>query len=253
VPAVKPDGPAPFAIAFTVQTPHGVCTGVHLPESADDARPRLHPDEWALCQTLAPALRPGFAGGRVALRHALAVLPATGVSALLKNHRGAPLLPPGLHGSISHKRTLAVALAAHGGDDAIGIDVEDLSHTGPDIGRRILRDSEHAALVSLPADEQRQQTLLTFAVKEALYKALDPFVERHVSFLEAAIELPVALKRTFPDASFDRQERCPLAITEEVAVALFLMKPSPKLAAFAACFTYERFVIATARARASTA
>ena len=111
---------------------------------------------------------------------------------ILSTPRGAPQLPAGARGSISHKETLAVALAARadGNHDVwhLGIDIERVAPGRLDISKRVLRPEELARLPP-PEDPRRVEDLaFAFSAKEAIYKALDPFIARYVSFQEVAVE-----------------------------------------------------------------
>ncbi len=178
-----------LTIAFTLPLLGGVCVGVELPEQVPGSTPNLHPEEWRIAAGFGELRRRTWLGGRVALREALGrVGGPTGVP-LLPNSRGAPVLPPGFVGSVSHKTRLAVALVAPDRGARIGIDVEELEarprlHLAP----RILTSREREALAQLRPNEQWPELLLRFSAKEALYKAIDPYVQRYVGFLEVAIE-----------------------------------------------------------------
>jgi phosphopantetheine--protein transferase-like protein len=177
--------------------PAGVCVGVSLPEGDGFAPPpSLHPDEAAFVHASPAARRAGFIGGRVALRAAIAALGAeTGdstapASPILSTPRGAPALPPGFVGSISHKREIAVAIAARAAPTprtTIGIDVELPRPSRVDIAPRVLTPGERAALAALDPAARDAEVLFRFAAKEAIYKALDPWVQRLVSFQEVEI------------------------------------------------------------------
>ena len=135
--------------------------------------------------------RASWVGGRIALRAALADL-GVDAGAILSTPRGAPLLPGGTRGSISHKESLAVALAARTeGDEGawhLGIDIERVAPGKLDISKRVLRPEELARLPP-PEDPRRIEELaFAFSAKEAIYKALDPFVARYVSFQELGVE-----------------------------------------------------------------
>jgi 4'-phosphopantetheinyl transferase EntD len=106
-----------FALRFQRALASGVCVGVALPEAPGPVLPaELHPDEAAYAQLLAPLRRVGFVGGRLALRAALAALGARDVGPIMATARGAPALPAGFVGSVSHKREVAVAIAAPADD-----------------------------------------------------------------------------------------------------------------------------------------
>jgi 4'-phosphopantetheinyl transferase EntD len=75
----------------------------------------------------------------------------------------------------------------------VGVDLEhrptrhDLSR--PSIAHRILTAHELDALSALAHDPlaQRDRVILSFAIKEAVYKAIDPTVQRYVRFTEVAL------------------------------------------------------------------
>lgn len=187
------DGERPFAIVFRHSMGPAEIVGVRLPHPAPEVLPselqaRLHPMEWGHAQTLKPLRRVTWIGGRLALRAALAHVGVDEVGALLSDDRGAPVLPARLVGSVSHKSTLAVGLVAADEGVRIGVDVEDLwSPPRTQIARRVLTPEELARWSRLPEEEQWPQLLLWFSAKEALYKALDPYVRRYVGFTEVAL------------------------------------------------------------------
>lgn len=186
-----------FPVRFRRELPHGVCVGVSLPEGDGIAPPpALHPDEAAFALASPALRRAGFIGGRVALRTAMAALSADAGDAaslafpILSTPRGAPALPSGYVGSVSHKRELAVAIVARAAPTprtTLGIDVEISRPLRTDIATRVLTDDERAALAGLDPTARAAEVLFRFAAKEAIYKALDPWVQRMVSFKEAEI------------------------------------------------------------------
>jgi 4'-phosphopantetheinyl transferase EntD len=183
-----------FVPRFVRETPFGVAAAVALPEpgdAADEAPAALHPEEAAYARTLPPARRASYVGGRLALRAALEALGGGAAGAILSTPRGAPLMPAGFVGSISHKLALAVALVARieagAPPTSVGIDLELPRPLRFDIGERVLTPDERAALAGLAAPARAAEVLRRFAIKEAIYKALDPFVQRFVSFQEVAL------------------------------------------------------------------
>jgi len=166
-----------------------------LPEGDDFAMPAgLRPEEAAFGHALPAARRATFIGGRVALRAALAALGAgtdlSSIGPILSTPRGAPVMPAGFVGSVSHKRTLAVAIAARAEPTprrTVGIDVEMPRAFRLDVSGRVLTPDERAAIAQLDPAARDAEVLLRFAAKEAIYKALDPWVQRMVSFQEVAI------------------------------------------------------------------
>lgn len=114
--------------------------------------------------------------GRTAM-HAL----VEATHAVLSTERGAPIVPAGFSGSISHKLARAVALLAAASDGHVGVDLERMAPTKIDIAKRILTQREQVVAGA--------ELLRVFAIKEAIYKAIDPIVQRYVGFHE--IELVV--------------------------------------------------------------
>lgn len=113
--------------------------------------------------------------GRAALRDALGVDVAIG-----RDDRGAPVLPAGWVGSISHKGTWAAAIVAAAGDGFVGVDLEAAAAPRAEIGRRILTANEPQVT--------GERLTLVFAIKEAVYKAIDPIVRRYVGFQEVELD-----------------------------------------------------------------
>jgi enterobactin synthetase component D len=179
---------------LAMQTPHGHVRGVHLDEACD-ALEHLHDDERALATQTPESIRRGFVGGRLAMRSALVAAGAP-AAPTLRDARGAPLVPPGFSGSISHKPAVAVALACASNDARVGVDVEIEREGRVDISRRVLTDAELAELesdareIAEPANASSLRahwTLERFSMKEAIYKAIDPFVQRYVGFREVRL------------------------------------------------------------------
>ena len=202
---------------------------------------------------VAPATA-GNAAGKVATAEEAAAAAAAAAAAsastagppllqapLLACAGGAPLLPRGITGSISHKAGIAVALAAAAAGDqpgttaaeeaatttvaqrrAVGVDIELVvasADEGGRFARRVLTARERTALGGDPAlvqallllqqqhpaaavalseeaegTRRRKRALalaleakLAFSLKEALFKALYPFVGRRVALREAEV------------------------------------------------------------------
>jgi 4'-phosphopantetheinyl transferase EntD len=171
-------------------TPHGLCTIIELPDDADAlaaALAALPAAEQALAATLTVVRRRELVAGRTALHAALAELaPALAGAPVLSDDRGAPLLPAGWVGSVSHKGPRAAALVAPADGTRIGIDLERAQPSSQDIARRILTARELATLAD--ADRALGATL-RFSIKEAIYKAVDPFVRRYVGFTEVELDV----------------------------------------------------------------
>ncbi|MBL9026079.1 MAG: 4'-phosphopantetheinyl transferase superfamily protein [Myxococcales bacterium] len=149
----------------------------------------LSPAERELTLPMGPRRIASFVGGRVALRRALDRVGAP-ATPLLATGRGGPTLPDGVTGSISHKDDVAVAVAARSVEgEHVGVDLETDAPLRVDIGRRVLREEEQARLAGLEPVARDRLVRETFAVKEAIYKAIDPVMKRYVAFQEVALEL----------------------------------------------------------------
>ncbi|HEY4013386.1 MAG TPA: 4'-phosphopantetheinyl transferase superfamily protein [Polyangiaceae bacterium] len=183
------------SVLFDWRLAHGRCVGVHIPE--DDAtitalaEALLAPEEAAFASGLAKPRRRTWIGGRIALREALARL-GLEAPAVLADERGAPLLPAGIAGSVSHKEHVAVALAAPLAGDRVrlGVDVEiDVAETRRPHGvaAKVLADDEQTELEAMTEEEGAREVLLRFSLKESIYKAVDPFVGRYVGFREVSV------------------------------------------------------------------
>jgi 4'-phosphopantetheinyl transferase EntD len=176
-----PPAPAP-GIVFHLTGPHGRLVGVSIPPPPGPAPPA---QEQAFTDTLAPTRRPSFTAGRLALRLALADLGLPSDVPLLPDARGAPTVPAGIAGSISHKRALAVGLAAAVPPGTqLGVDLEELRPLRMNIAPRVLTPNELALLAALPAGSTAHDrfVLARFSLKEAFYKAVNAFAGPHVSF-----------------------------------------------------------------------
>jgi 4'-phosphopantetheinyl transferase EntD len=180
-------------VAFRTDLPHGRCVGVHVPAGTEpEGLAALADEERAYLDTLPPARKSSWLAGRIALHEALRDLGLDG-GPILSSTRGAPELPDGAIGSISHKQTLAVALAARRRDGlCLGIDIEPVPAVEPvsrrpDISGRVMTCDELATLAAVPEALRRRQVVLHFSLKEAIYKAINPLLGRYVSFHEATV------------------------------------------------------------------
>jgi phosphopantetheine--protein transferase-like protein len=157
-----------------------------------------------------------FMGGRIAMRGALYVLyksrelyelmgkirlkekyAPTGPpppAPILSNQYGAPILPFGFVGSISHKKFYAAAVAMNMHPmfcraGHIGVDIESCTNkASKSLAKRLFSKDELASLDGLgglvPIEEE---ILLRFSFKESIFKALHPILKRHIEFLEAEV------------------------------------------------------------------
>lgn len=210
---------------MVIEHPHGVLA---IFDAVDDivAVDALHPDEIARAADFPEIRRASFIAGRSALSIALAALGLSDRPSIGTDDRGAPVLPPGYVGSVSHKAGRAVALVAEDRGFDLGVDVERAIAPRAGVDRMILLDSE-LARVRDPLD-----VIASFSLKESIYKAIDPRVRRYVSFHEAEVILP-KIEATFTHAV--------------VALTLKNGERSPSIEATVA--RIGDFIVTTARAR----
>lgn len=178
-----------MTVHFRLDLPHGRCVGVVIPAAdATAALAAASPAvERAYAEGLPETRRPTFLAGRTALGLALADVGFARVP-LLPDLGGGPALPAGALGSISHKRTLAVGLAAAAGPAVgLGVDLEEIRPLRADIGPRVLTARELDA--APPAGPARDRFIIErFSLKEAFYKAVNPFVGASIPFHALEIE-----------------------------------------------------------------
>jgi enterobactin synthetase component D len=78
-------------------------------------------------------------------------------------------------------------------DGLVGVDLEerptarDLER--PSIASRVLTAAERDVIDGLELPSHREATLVRFAIKEAVYKAIDPYVGRYVRFTEVELDV----------------------------------------------------------------
>lgn len=150
----------------------------------------LHPAERTLADSLTPLRRRDWLGGRIALRAALAATGLADDAPLLPDDRGAPRVPPLALASLSHKAGWAAAVAAQRcRGRSLGLDLERAAASRVDLSPRVCTARELTELAGLPEHERSLAVTLRFSVKEAVYKAIDPWVRRYVGFREVEVEL----------------------------------------------------------------
>lgn len=157
-------------ISLLIDTPYGRCA---IAEGEGEILEAEQPHAASLGETR----RREFAAGRTALRRAFGQ-----DVAILPDDRGAPQLPAGWVGSISHKGARAAAIVAPADAGYIGIDLELATQSRLPIERRILTPYEQENVSG-------REVTLYFAIKEAVYKAIDPIVRRYVGFTEVELTL----------------------------------------------------------------
>jgi 4'-phosphopantetheinyl transferase EntD len=197
-------------VLFRLDLPHGRCVGVEI-AAADELALSLRLPEQRFAAGLSEGRRATWIAGRVALRAALEDL-AIETGPILATDRGAPLMPDDVLGSISHKKEVAVGLAARRENAAkLGVDLEKDAPLRIDIARRVLTEQETREVDRLSPQARQSEVLLRLSCKEAIYKAVDPFVRRYVGFQEATVgpfpdgRVAVALDLIQDEGPFDAE------------------------------------------------
>ncbi|MCB9550360.1 MAG: 4'-phosphopantetheinyl transferase superfamily protein [Myxococcales bacterium] len=167
----------------------GAAVAVRVP--APDALPPIEdwpidPAERAAAAKWGARRQNTWIAGRVALRAAAARL-GFACGPILPDDRRAPILPAGLCGSLTHTSEWAVAWLAPADGRTRGIDLEDPARPVLPLTPTLLTAAEQAALAALPAEAQNGELIRRFALKEAIYKAIDPKYRRYVDFLEVEV------------------------------------------------------------------
>lgn len=210
------------------QSRHGLVVLVEAAPDLSEQLAALHPEEQRLAAAMKPIRQREWVAGRTALRAALREArfldedPAQWP--LLKDDRGAPLLPAAALGSISHKGDRAAALVAPRAPRlGLGLDLELVAGPRVDISQRVLTARELDELHELAggSPEARASALaLRFSLKEAVYKAIDPWVRRYVGFREVELFLDEdAGPASTGDGADHGRGRC-LAVTPELRAQL---------------------------------
>ncbi|WP_330115181.1 4'-phosphopantetheinyl transferase superfamily protein [Pseudomonas sp. JS3066] len=130
-----------------------------------------------------------FLAGRLCARTALLALTGRADVPALGEDR-APVWPAGITGSISHSHGLATALVAnHNQWRGLGLDLEEpmKAERALRLAEEILTPAELQRLDSLTPDQQAQRITLTFSIKESLFKALYPIVQKRFYFHDAEL------------------------------------------------------------------
>lgn len=146
---------------------------VSFPENFDDASTKRQAE---------------YLAGRYAAASALKRLGVTNPNISSGKNRE-PCWPAGIVGSITHKTSVAVSVAAkRDSANLLGIDYEEwVSYpTFQRIESRIINQKEHALLEMCDYSKEEAFTI-AFSAKESLFKALYPFVGRYFGFSAAEV------------------------------------------------------------------
>lgn len=170
--------------------PFGLLAGVSMPAELApvpaEVLDRLHPAERAYAEGLRGFHQVQWVGGRLAAAVAVRML-GRRPEPVMADDRGGPCCAGGVTLSITHKRNLAMALAARPELGCIGVDLEDLHPPRLLVAPRVLTAAELRTVEALPQEYQWTAVVTRFAVKEAIYKALAPRLRRYIGFEEAEV------------------------------------------------------------------
>ncbi len=166
------DGVEPFELRFAEPPVALVCGRV------DDHTGELLPGERVGLARMSDVRCREYASGRRVARQALNLL---GVRDWAVTTRGrVPVWPRGVVGSITHSRTLALAMVGRRSDVAgIGVDLELEQRVTDRLAGRVLLERERVV-------DKDWYTML-FAAKEAIYKAVNPLVGEYLEFADVEI------------------------------------------------------------------
>ncbi len=132
-----------------------------------------------------PVRRAEFAAGRAAATIAMRAIGWPDAPIPMGDDR-APVWPAGLTGSISHTRTVCLAIVApvHAAS-ALGLDIEPEHALSPDLWDEVCLPAERRLIATAP-DPAAMATLI-FCAKEAVYKAQYPWTRQMFGFDRLAV------------------------------------------------------------------
>ena len=166
---------------------------VEIVETGDDLLcGELFPSEWPSVARAVPERRREFTTGRACARRALRRLglPATAIPV---GHRGEPLWPPGVVGSITHCHGYrACAVARSDAILALGIDAEPNLPLPVGVWEEVAFDREVDSISPLTPSRVGtvvQLDRLVFSAKEAVYKAWFPLVQTWLGFEDVELDV----------------------------------------------------------------
>ena len=151
-------------------------------------RADLHSEDLAYAAGLGERRQDEYLLGRAAAVQVCRELGFSRSPAIGRAKSGAPLWPPGVIGSISHKHRTAVAAAAREGELlSVGVDIEVL---GPRALRLISRTAIEVeqSWIHEDATKAELRALIVFSAKEAVFKAVSPRFDVFLGFHDVLLE-----------------------------------------------------------------
>jgi 4'-phosphopantetheinyl transferase EntD len=126
-------------------------------------------EEWGCLGDAGPIRRREFALGRYCAHEALKHFGAR-EEIITRGHRGAPVWPPGIAGSITHTRGYAAALVAPK-KFLVGVDAERVTDISENVARHLFLAEERTWLAGFNDKARNIVSTVIFSAKESYYKA----------------------------------------------------------------------------------
>lgn len=172
----------PLATALKSIAPPGVLVGHRVIRRGDDDG--LLPEERIGFRPSAPKIYRQSGAARIVARHLLSILGFSSV-ALPRSMSGAAVWPPGVIGSLAHDEEVAVAAITNSSQfSALGIDVEPAVPLPPELVMLVATSAERRCYSSAVIGSR-----ILFAIKEAIYKALNPLDDLFLDFQDIEVDL----------------------------------------------------------------
>ena len=171
-----------LATALKSIAPPGVLVGHRVIKRGDEDG--LLPEERIAFWPSAPKIYRQSGAARIVARHLLGAL-GFGSLALPRSMSGAPVWPRGVIGSLAHDEEVAVAAITSSSQfSALGIDVEPAAPLPPELVMLVATPAERRCYTSAVIESR-----ILFAIKEAIYKALNPLDGVFLDFQDIEVDL----------------------------------------------------------------
>lgn len=172
--------------------PHGLLVSLNGPPPVPPEKESLlTAAERTFAALLPPRRRCEWTAGRICLISALESLalisPRDERISILTKPNGAPLLPLGATGSLSHKKNIFVAIVDTDRGQSVGVDLELVSGREEHLEKRILTAREQELLTGVLSPSRSHAVAVHFSAKESVYKALNEPVQASVDFRDIEI------------------------------------------------------------------
>jgi 4'-phosphopantetheinyl transferase EntD len=178
-----------FELALNIISPCNTAWDSKVIDSAEPRTEFLFPGENQYILNSVDKRKNEFIAGRVAARDALSKLGYSPV-AIPKAKDRRPLWPNGIVGTISHSGGCAVSFVALNANyQGIGFDLEPNRVLPVGVKARILLPGESLETCLVTPFGSIDIGMLTFVIKEAIFKSLYPFTLKFLNFTDVKITL----------------------------------------------------------------